>query len=96
MDYFATLVCKSLVKHGWPAVWHTARVAFSYSFFIDYHPEKGRPCPSFWAAVSIAVRVTAKTHRVAAIEDHGFVELTKPYIVTERGAFRESLYDLPR
>lgn len=88
VEYFATLVTKTLVKHGWPAVWNPSTLPGYDAFLIEYHESKGDPGPDFWDAVSIAVRIVARTYRVDVIEHKGFVELTRPYIV-KNGHFKE-------
>lgn len=95
VDYLATLVTKLLVKHGWPAVW-TQNWLPGFdplpgvdAFCIEYHKEKGLPGPDFWSAVSIAVRIVARTYRVDVHEYKGFVEFNKRYRVTDGGHFKE-------
>lgn len=78
-----------LVKHGWPAVWKASGLPGFDAFLIEYHHEKGLPGPDYWAAVSTAVRIVARTYRVDVTEHKGFVEFNKSYRVTDGGHFRE-------
>lgn len=89
VEYLATLVTKLLVKHGWPAVWTESGLPGFDAFCIEYHKEKGLPGPDFWSAVSIAVRIVARTYRVDVHEYKGFVEFNKSYRVTDGGHFKE-------
>lgn len=87
VDYLATLICKALIKHGWPAKWkpsaYSAR-AFSILYDQDYElPD------DFRRAVEIAVRITARTYRIELAENFGQVEMLKAYRVTDAGQFRE-------
>ncbi|TXG97567.1 MAG: hypothetical protein E6R08_06695 [Nevskiaceae bacterium] len=85
--YFAALVHKTLVKHGWPA---TVRVSEHLNYFLVLHHDTGEEAPDdFWNAVSIAVRIIARTHRVDVIEQKGYVELQREYIITSGGFFKE-------
>ncbi|WP_232209650.1 hypothetical protein [Rhodobacter ferrooxidans] len=84
---------KLLVKHGWPA---KADSVGSFSFCIVHH-EKGEDAPDdFWAAVSIAVRIVARTYNVQVSEISGFVQFERSYIVTAGGHFKEANHVLPR
>lgn len=83
-----------LVKHGWPAVFTESGVPGFDAFCIDYHKDKGLPGPDFWSAVSIAVRIVARTYRVDVHEYKGFVQFNKSYRVTEGGHFKERVGDL--
>jgi len=58
-------------------------------FVIDYHKDKGLPGPDFWAAVSIAVRIVARTYRVEVDENNGYVWFLKSYRVSDGGHFKE-------
>lgn len=85
--YFAALVHKTLVKHGWPA---TVRVTEHFNTFLVLHHDTGEEAaPDFWEAVAIAVRIIARTHRVEVIEAKGYVELQREYVVTSGGFFKE-------
>ena len=88
VEYLATLITKALVKHGWPATWKPSTLLGYDAFLIEYHESKGDPGPDFWGAVSIAVRIVARTYRVDVIEHKGFVEFTKLYHV-KNGHFKE-------
>ena len=45
------------------------------------------------AAVAIAVRIVARTHRLDISENFGSVLLNRRYIVTDGGFFREVKHD---
>lgn len=89
VEYFATLVTKALVKHGWPAVWKPDNLPGHDAFLIEYHEQKGIPQQDFWDAVEIAVRITARTYRVEVIQYQGWVELAHRYTVTQGGHFKK-------
>lgn len=88
VEYLATLITKALVKHGWPATWKPSTLPGYDAFVIEIHESRPDPGPDFWDAVSIAVRIVARTYRVDVSEHKGFVELTKPYQV-KNGHFKE-------
>lgn len=89
-EYFAALLVKALRKHGWPASWKASQFEADTSFVVYYdHPEGREPGGDFWDAVSIAVRVIARTCRVDASEGFGVVTLNRRYAVTAGGHFKE-------
>lgn len=93
-DYFATLVVKALRKHGWPASFEASAFEADTSFLIFCDHPSGREAGSdFWDAVSVAVRIIARTYRVDASEGFGVVTLNRRYTVTLGGHFREEKYD---
>lgn len=84
--YFAALVTKALVKHGWPAAYET----YATGAVGIEHRFDGLDWPSdFQEAVDIALRITARTYRVEVSLEDGLVILHKPYTVTKGGHFRE-------
>ncbi|PKP67656.1 MAG: hypothetical protein CVT83_08050 [Alphaproteobacteria bacterium HGW-Alphaproteobacteria-5] len=87
-EYFAALVVKALVKHGWPA--KAVQRPFSDGVLIEHYQQGDLAPDDFWAAVSIAVRIVARTHRVQVDEWHGLVRFEHPYIVTPSGHFKEA------
>lgn len=86
--YLAAIVCKSLVKHGWPA-----KVVPTFDGFTVLHVD-GRAdyeLPDDFAnAVAIAVRIAARTYRIDLTEDLGVVIFNRAYAVTSGGHFREA------
>lgn len=86
-EYMAALVVKMLVKHGWPAssvqLVHVAGFQVLHKF-TGFEAEQ-----DFWAAVSIAVRIVARTYRVEVQEHLGTVRFLKNYRVAAGGHFRE-------
>jgi len=88
-EYLAALVVKALRKHGWPASSRKgAYDPFSFVVFYD-HPDGLQAGDDFWDAVSIAVRIIARTYRVDASEGFGVVTLNRYYVITAGGHFRE-------
>lgn len=88
-DYLAALVVKALRKHGWPASIRKSEFdPVSFVIFYD-HPEGREAGDDFWGAVSIAVRIMARTYRVDASEGFGVVTLNRYYAITAGGHFRE-------
>ena len=85
--YLSALVVKALVKHGWPA--RAAPLLYTPGFQIR-HVDTGLDAePDFWAAVSIAVRIAARTYRVDVEESEGMVQFLRSYTVTPGGHFKE-------
>lgn len=86
MEYFATLVTKALVKHGWPAKWE--EVPFTDGAVIK-HVDGGEALPpDFEEAVSIAVRIVARTYRVDVSQHKNWFGLNRNYRIAH-GHFRE-------
>lgn len=89
LEFFATLLCKALVKHGWPASFKRVDMS-SDEFVVTYdHPNKIPPGPDFFRAVEIATRVVARTYKVDVLERDGFVAFQRNYDVSPRGQFIE-------
>lgn len=86
-EYLATLVCKLLRKHGWPAEWNLE--PFTGGFSITHHWEGSLAKEDFWNAVETAVRITARTYAVEVENYRGFVSFIKDYRVHPRGVFIE-------
>lgn len=85
--YLAALVTKALVKHGWPAKWET--LTYEPGFQV-LHDRTGLDHePDFAEAVSVAVRIVARTYRVDVLEVHGAVIFQRPYRVGAGGHFVE-------
>jgi len=82
-----TLIVKALVKHGWPA---SFSIQVGYQIQINYaHPAGLKPGADFWDAVAIASRIVARTYRLHITERWGVIIFEKPYMVNDRGEFRE-------
>lgn len=87
MEYFAALVVKLLVKHGWPAV---AEVAKWDDMFFVLHKFRGdQIAPDFEEAIGIAVRIIARTYRVDCYCSRATVVFNRSYAVTKGGGFKE-------
>lgn len=87
LEYFATLVVKALIKHGWPAKWEA--VPHTDGFVIK-HVDGGEELPlDFLAAAEIAVRIVARTYRVDVTQYANWVGLNRQYRVAAGGHFRE-------
>lgn len=88
LEYFATLVVKALVKHGWPAKWEQAQ--FTDGFVIyEQGKDTGDLPPDFQNATEIAVRIVARTYRLDVTQHYNWVGLNRPYVVTSSGHFKE-------
>ena len=86
--YLSALVVKALVKHGWPA--RATLYSHADGFAID-HYDLGQDAPAdFWQAVSIAVRIAARTHHLDLSEVSGSVLFNRSYVVTTGGFFKET------
>ena len=86
-EYLATLVVKSLVKHGWPAGF---RVLAEYDGFqILFHKADDHFPADFLSACEIAVRIAARTYRLDVTEHFGCVVFQKAYEVALGGHFKE-------
>ncbi|MBJ2150159.1 hypothetical protein [Paracoccus sp. IB05] len=94
LEYFATLVVKALVKHGWPARWKPCGDPEADGWldgFVIYEQGKdtGDLPPDFQNATEIAVRIVARTYRVDVTQHYNWVGLNRPYVVTTSGHFKE-------
>ncbi|WP_334193563.1 hypothetical protein [Pararhodobacter sp.] len=95
MEYFATLVLKLMVKHGWPAKLEllqgmTDEGDSLAGFYIHEQGEEGEELPpDMQAAFETACRIVAKTYRVDYQSYHNWADLTREYRVTTGGHFRE-------
>lgn len=97
LEYFATLVLKLMVKHGWPAKLELL-TGFGEDgdtrtgFFIHEQGEEGEELPpDMQGAFETACRIVAKTYRIEQgyQQYHNWADLTRDYRVTEGGYFRE-------
>ena len=88
--YFAALVHKAMVKHGWPAKVELVPSNWGDGFQIS-HVDLGLEAASdFWQAAQVACRIVARTYRVDCdITDRGLVMFHKEYTVTSGGFFKE-------
>lgn len=90
LDYFATLVVKALVKHGWPAKWvRDFNGVFPDAFTIESVFDGENLPDDFIRAIEIAARITARTYRVQIEMNRNWIALTRPYRVAKGGHFRE-------
>lgn len=87
VECLATLICKALRKHGWPAGWRPAYDPFS--FVITDERGQFELGGDFMEAVSICCRITARTYAVDITEELSAVTINRRYRVTEHGKFRE-------
>lgn len=87
LEYFATLVTKMLVKHGWPAKWQEDPQAGG--FVIISHDHGENLPPDFIQAVETAVLILARTYRVDVALNGNFCALADTYDVTPRGDFKK-------
>ncbi|ARC88802.1 hypothetical protein [Rhodovulum sp. MB263] len=87
LECFATLVKKSLRKHGWPA--DVELRSPNQCFFIRHVDGGDELPPDFQEAAEIAVRILARTYRVEVEQHSNFVSLKRLYRVTPGGHFRE-------
>lgn len=87
LEYFATLVTKALVKHGWPATFEI--VPHTDGFAILSRDHGGDLPPDFLEASEIAVRIVARTYRLDVTQSGGWVGLNRVYSVTNGGHFKE-------
>lgn len=86
LEYFATLVTKALVKHGWPAKWEYVEATDG---FVIYHVDRDELPADMLAAVEIAVRIVARTYRVDVTQHSAWVGLNRRYRIDAGGHFRE-------
>lgn len=90
VEYLATVIVKSLVKHGWPARWGPSAYD-PWAFVVssrDVIPGDDPPA-DFRNAVEIACRIVARTYKVDVGVFDGYVKFNRPYVVTAAGHFRE-------
>lgn len=88
LEYFAVLVTKLLVKHGWPAKWQEDPQAGG---FVLLSHDDGENIPAdFMEAIEIAVKITARTYRVEVAQYQNFVALSDAYAVTSGGQLKKS------
>jgi hypothetical protein len=88
LEYFATLVIKALVKHGWPASF--VAVPHTDGFVIKHVGGVGPDLPrDFQEAAEIAVRIVARTYRVEVLQLDNWVGFQRRYVVTSGGHFKE-------
>lgn len=86
LEYFATLVLKSLIKHGWPA---KLVLDPASEGFLIHQVEGGETLPpDFEDAFAIAVRIVARTYRVEVSRYANWCGLDHRYRETAGGHFR--------
>lgn len=79
VECFGWLLVKALRKHGWPAVFFVDPVE---NAVVIHHDLQGERYPEdFRAAVDIAVRITARTHRLEVRQSGCHVFLMREYRV---------------
>lgn len=87
LEYFAALVTKALVKHGWPAKF---QLEPQIDGFAIHSHDDGEALPEdFLGAVDIAARIVARTYRVDVAISGNWVGLNREYVVTAGGHFKE-------
>lgn len=95
VEYFATLVLKLMVKHGWPAKLELLQGMSDEGdtrtgFFIHEQGQEGEELPSdMQAAFEAACRIVAKTYRVEYQQLYNWADLAREYRVATGGHFRE-------
>lgn len=90
LEFFATLVIKAMVKHGWPAKWERVQFTDGFELLAVGHDDVPTDMVE---AFEIACRIVARTYRID-IEQHGtWAGLAREYVVTPRRDFREVKYD---
>lgn len=90
LEFFATVVTKALVKHGWPARFEIDQDVPFWTGFYICEVGGGRDLPAdFLAAVQIAAKIAARTYRVEIEVDGNFIDLAKAYELTSGGHLRE-------
>lgn len=87
LDYLATLTVKLMVKHGWPVKWE--REPFTDGFLVLSHDHGDDLPPDIENALSVAVRIIARTYRIDVTHHRNFVELAHEYEVTKSGHFKK-------
>lgn len=85
--YFAALLTKALVKHGWPAVCEPEPQ--TYGVIIKHVGGGPDLPPDLLAASEVAVRIVARTYRLDVTHHSGWVGLNRFYVVAAGGHFRE-------
>lgn len=91
LDYFAALVVKALVKHGWPVRYEPDPITEG---FVLHHVQGGETLPpDLQAAAQIAVRIVARTYRLDVSQHSGWVGFNRAYVVTSGGHFKEVKHD---
>lgn len=87
--YLAALVLKALRKHGWPADIESVPLDWGDGFQVVHYKEGRQFGGPFSEAVSIAVRITARTYKLDLEETSGLVMFLREYEVTAGGFFKE-------
>ena len=87
LEYFATLVTKALVKHGWPAKWEAS--PFTDGFHILSVYDGADLPPDFERAVEIACNIMARTYRVDVTVYGNWCRFNRSYRVAAGGHIRE-------
>lgn len=87
VEYLATLVCKALRKHGWPAGWRAG--VMPDVFVITDDLGGAYLAQDFLDAIAVCCRIVARTYRIDVTEDCALITLNRRYLVTEFGKFRE-------
>ncbi len=92
VEYLAVVICKALIKHGWPAEFRFCDHDL-WAFFIECKGFSEAP-DDFAQAREIAVRIVSRTYRVEVSEGFGMVCFNRRYEVTSGGFFKELKNDL--
>lgn len=87
-EFFAMLVVKLLVKHGWPAKFEQVQTGVDGFVVVSHDHGEALP-PDFLEAVEIAVRIVARTYRVEIEHHENFVCLCCDYEITKGRHFKK-------
>lgn len=85
LEYFASLLTKALVKHGWPAKYSMEPQTDGF-LILHVDDLEGLP-PDMERAVEVATRVVARVYSVEVIQHRNWISLALPYEVGAGGHF---------
>lgn len=88
LPYFAALLVKLLVKHGWPVDFRLDPITDGFLIF-EKGGDGGELPPDLENAVEIACRIVARTYRVDVSQHRDWIGFNRSYVVTDGGHFRE-------
>lgn len=84
--YLAALVCKLMVKHGWPAMVELCPGNWGDGFIIKHKFTGDEAASDFWEAAETAVRIVGRTYSVDfETPAPGVVMIPDEYRVTAGG-----------
>lgn len=84
---FATLVVKTMRKHGWPVTWQPHDVR---SFFVLCVDGPNSLPPDTENALRIAVRILSRTYDIETTVYNNCVFFECAYIVSSRGTLKKA------